>query len=267
MTPPTITFNYDLLDAGIMGLIQHVGIEAPKVVSKETGELIKTLVRISPPKYLARSRFQIKQSIQHKFDTVRDSSIADKKYDGKTGPSGILWYRVDRDFLRGIAPKDDKRDASVDDLAKLRHKISKTGRRVLQFKHPRRHQKVMLRQQILTKKSTVTQLIKRVQTHIGRLKAGWLVSVERGPIRLTGANQPPGWVFKHAPLARGRFIDNLDSKEFPKFLIANSAVGIGNRKLNMPYIVQVALNIRGKAMAENAKLLLSGKKKIADYAK
>lgn len=260
------TINYDGLNRGVSGLIKKLGLESKVVVAKESGELIKTLVNISPPKDPGKTRKQIESDITGKFAAVGDVAHSNTKYSGKVGASGILWYGIDSEFLRGVAAKDDKRKASVAELKVLRHRITKRGRLNLPFKHPRKRQRVLLYQTVLTKASTVKKLIASVKKNVGRLKAGWLVAVASGPIRFTGGRIPPAWVAKHAQGAQGSFINGLESQKFPRFTLINFAKGIGNRKLNMRGIAQAAVNIRGKAIQANIKLFLSGKKKLSQYA-
>jgi hypothetical protein len=262
-----ITFDdIDLsaVNAGLEGLSRELGIESKVVLQKETGEMIKTLVKISPPEDPGKTRQSIETDILSKFEAASDSGNSHLERNGKAGPSGILWYKVDQRFLRGVAPADDKRQASVEDLGRLRHDITQKGRTSVHFKAPRRHQKVLLTKTILTKRSTVRRLIARVKTHVGRLKAGWLTAAVRGPIHLTGSNMPPQYVTRHQDNAKGTYIDGLGQKN-PEFTIINRARGIGQRQV--PQLINAAARIRAKAMKENLQLFLRGKKKLSDYVR
>ncbi len=254
-------------DAGIRGLIQKCRLNSRVVVLKETGELIKTLVRLSPPKNPGKTRANIQESVNYKFTKAAEGGGRDfESTSGSVGASGIKWYSIDSSFLRGVLPQSDMRKASADALYKSYYTLSRAGRQILEFKHPRRRQRVMISGKLLAKPSTIKKVIKRIQDHVGRLKAGWLVAAFAGPIQLTGANTPPQWVTRHSSGARGRFVDGTANQDKPTFLIANSAEGIGGKKTNVAWIVQAAVKIRAKAMAANALLFCKGRKKISDYA-
>jgi hypothetical protein len=255
--------DMSLFNRGVAGLIQKAKLNSRDVVEKESGELMKTLVRTSPPRDPKKTREAIRTTILGRFEMV--DMNPHPKYTGKVGQSGILWYFADKDFLRGIAPDKDMRDASVKELARIRHQITPQGRLKLPFKHPRRNQKVLLYQNIVVKQAILKKLITQEQRKVGRLKAGWLVAVGKGVIRLSGGNQPPQWVQRHVMGARGDFQNGLSNTEFPSFTIINRAKGIGKRSVRA--IVQMAVNIRGKAMAKNALFFAKGKKQLSDYAR
>lgn len=270
----TINFQDTGLSRGLAGLIEATKLNARVVVEKETGELEKTLVRITPPADPSQTRENIQRDITGKFNLVADEKMSGftkigahgkRTYTGETGASGILWYKVDPSYLRGIAPAADKRSASVEELESIRHTITKKGRLSLPFRHPHRNQRVLIYQTIATKKSTVNKLIAKVRSHVGRLKAGWLSPVQYGVIKLTGANQPPQWVTRHLQGAQGTFIDGLGNAGHPSFTITNYGRGINQKEV--PGLIAGAVQIRAKAMAANALLFLQNKKRVGDYAK
>ena len=262
----TYTFQDNGLSRGIAGLVEATGLNARIVLRKETGELEKTLVRITPPADPAKTRENIKRDITGKFNIVADEANSNMiRSGGSFSATGVHWYRVDPLYLRGIAPKADKRDASVDELEVLRHQITKKGRLSLPFVHPRRRQRVLLYQTITTKASTVNKLIARARSHVGRLKAGWLAAVEFGVIQLTGSNLPPQWVTRHQSGARGAFVDGLSNPKNPTFTITNYGRGINQRAV--PGLIADAVKIRAEAMRKNALLFLQNRKRVSDYAK
>jgi hypothetical protein len=258
-----ITANVDMtpLHEGIAALVHHVGLEAKLVVRTEMGELIKTLVRTSPPEDPKKTRDSIRESILMRFEMV--DMNPHPKHQGKIGPSGILWYFWDEGFLRGVAPDKDMRDASVKELAVIRHQITPEGRRVLPFKHPRKKQRVLLYQNIAVKQATLKKLITQEQRKVGRLKAAWLVIVGAGRLVLNGGNQPPQWVRRHIEGARGDYDDNSEDKKSPKITITNYAKGINQKSVDS--LVEMAVNIRGRAMQKNAAMMFEGRKSISSY--
>jgi len=261
----TATVDISGFNRGMTGFVDRLGIEGPVVLKKEMGELLKTLIKITPPKDPAKTRGSIGNSISTKFAAAGDSDLSEHGGGGKVGKSGILWYRTDSDFLRGVAPENDMRKASVEELRPLLYRLRKSGRQILPFRHPRDQQRVMILQTVLTRRSTVNKLIAQIKGHVGRLKAGWLASWDR--LSPGGGNQPPQWVTRHKAGARGYFVDGLGVKGFPSFTIANTAVGVGNPRNNLTWLVQGALNIRAKAMRANLALFMKGKKHLGDYAR
>ncbi len=241
---------------GIAGLIDRIGIDAKKVVKKETGELMKTLVRVSPPKSVSKTKQGIERRVTAKFDAARDTG------GHPSSGSAMEWYAFSSKFLYGVAEDNDKRNASTDELYKLSFKITKTGRQLLDFVHPRQRQRVLLSGRILTEPDKVKDVVKRIQNHVGRLKAGWLAAWDF--IQPTGGNNPPEYIMKHKQGAKGRFENGLNTVNFPTFTIANSAKGITDKKIKS--IIQFALNLRGRAMASNIRLLFAGKKRLSTYA-
>lgn len=256
----TATFNMNLFQRGIKGLVLDCGINAKKVVAKEMGELEKTLSRLSPkadPKKIKTDinrRFAVMGSSEHEFDSAGPR----RSFEGQ---GDVRWYAANSRALYGVKADADYRKASVEDLKKLMYARTKGGK--IRGKHGR--QAVYITQRVLTKASTVARLAAAKVRNRGRLAAGWLVATFRGPIKITGSGQPPKFVTRHAEGARGTFIDSLAVPNFPRFTITNFAKGISGKTING--MIQKALNIRGKAMAANALMFMKGKKKIADYAR
>jgi hypothetical protein len=170
--------------------------------------------------------------------------------------------------LFGVAPESDMRESDQSTLLKVYYRTyrRKSGRAYIElpFNHPRKIQRVAISTKLLTTKKQVRGLATKIKGHVGRLKAGWLAAWDR--VKPTGGNMPPNWVWKHKSGAKGYFIDGLTSKDFPTFTIANTALGVTNKKNNVGWIVTNALNIRGKAMAKNLTLFMRGKKNLSDYA-
>ena len=258
---------------GMAGLVDRLGLESRVVLKKEMGELLKTLIRITPPKDPSKTRASIDRKVTGAFNSLGDERRSFSDTDSKVGKSGIKWYAADNKHLFGVAPDSDMRDSSQADLLSVYYRTYRrtNGRAYLEvpFNRPRKTQRVAISVRILTKKSQVRALVSKIRSHVGRLKAGWLGKNNSTWNRLnpTGSNMPPQWVTKHAADARGYFIDGTADKNHPLFTIANHAVGIGNPKLNMTWLVQGALAIRAKAMKKNLSLFLSGKKNLSSYSK
>jgi hypothetical protein len=255
-------------NAGMAGLVNRCRIEPRKVVVKETGELMKTLVRVTPPSEPAKTRQRIAAKVTSRFQAAEtvEASGSGGKSGSRYGNGETDWYAWSPQFLFGVSPDKDLRRASVDDLSALYYRLTATGKQSYQFtRFKNRRQRILISQKVLTKQSTIKKLIAKLQSHIGRLKAGWLVAYSTGAIPLTGGNMPPAFVTRHMNGAKGRFIDGLGVEDYPTFAIGNSAKGVGDKRV--AHFVSGALDIRAKAMVQNARLIFSGKKKLADYAK
>lgn len=241
-------------DRGIAGLIYGAGINAKVVVKKESAEVIKTLVKISPK----ADPNKIRSDIKGRFNVLNNPSRAFEQSEGGIHGSGdVNWYAVDSRALYGVKKDADMREASVDQLKAFLYKTTKTGK----IRGQRGRQAVYITQRITTRAATVTQLIAQKVRNRGRLAAGWCVAVAKGILQVT----LPAQVARHIQGARGSFINGLETPQFPKFTIINTAPDINKRTASG--FVQDALKIRAKAMATNALLFMNGKKNIADYAR
>ena len=257
------TVDISGFNRGMTGFVDRLGISGPVVLKKEMGELVKTLVKITP----GADAEKLRKNISGKFDTIGDANNSWHAGGGLGETGDIEWYAVDSRFLYGVAKQADRRDASVDDLKALLYTITKSGHRLNVPIKGHKTQRALITQTILTKASTVKKLIAAKLKNRGRLKAGWMAAVFQGALQLTGGNKPPQWVTRHASGARGYFLNGLGVKNYPTFTIANTAAGVGNPKNNLDWLVQKALNIRAKAMQANLTLFMRGKKNLSDYAK
>lgn len=242
---------------GINRLVNQIGLNAKYVVHKEVGELIKTLVKISPPRDRNKAMAKTRDTVMRRFELV-GLEVHPAFHTGKISSTGIEWYSVDRNWLKGMAPENDMRKASTLELRKVYYSTTKRGNLKKDFQHPRASQRVLLTQKIVTTKKQAAAVAKKIVGNYGRLKAGWLKAVFSGVISLGGKFMPPAWVTKHREGARGRFINGLSVPGNPHFEIANFAKGVTHR--NSTYWTNQAVKIRAKAMAANAKLILAGKK-------
>lgn len=256
--------NIDMtgFNAGLAGLAR-LGIPMSKVIRKETGELIKTLVKVSPPSDIPTTKQNIARNIAQRFEAASHADYLDSR----TSPGAIHWTRHTKKFLYGVANELDWR--SVSDLRrieKLSYQLTPKGRRVVDFNKPRLTQRVSLSQRVYLQAGILEKLVKRLQGRIGRLKAGWMVAVRDGKVQLSGRYMPPRYVTKHVNSGtRGDYRDELSNQTVPAFIIINRAVGINQKGIGS--IIRKALSIRAKAMAANAANYFKNKKNLADYAR
>ena len=263
-----ITADVDMtgFNQGIAAMIRSIGATSRVIVEKETGELIKTLVKLSPPRDPSRSKFKAETDVRSRFAMAASGGFRDfNSTSGTVGAGGVKWYSVDEKFLRGVMPENDMTKQSTDSLYKTFRTYNKKGRMNLAFKHPRKRQRILISQKLLATPKQISEIVGRVKKNFGRLKAAWLVSTRSGAIKISGGNLPPAWVTKHTQGAKGRFENGLSTPNNPTFTITNFAKGIGHKAINS--IVYSAVSIRAKAMMKNAELYTRGKKNLADYAR
>lgn len=259
-----ITASVDMtgFNKGLIRFIAVLGVEAPRVIKYECGKLIETLVRVTPPADVNKSKARIKSSIYARFEAAKQHvDDGDKKWSSnKNGRGDIVWYAWSPSFIFGVTKESDRRNDTVDELKRLLYTLTKGGRSALGFLQPRKQQRVLIKRKILTSQVTVLELTKLIQSHVGRLKAGWIVAIDA----LGFSGSLPEYVMKHKQIALGSFKDGTGSKTYPSFTITNSAYGVGQK--DMTWLVKKAVGIRSKAMLANFRLLFSGKKKLSDYA-
>lgn len=246
-------------------LLRSVGVTSRVFVEKETGELIKTLVRLSPPKDPSRSRFKAETDVRSRFALAATGGF--RNFEDTTGTGdGVRWYSVDESFLRGALPENDMTKESFENLYKTFRKYNKRGRTNTSFNPPRKRQRVLISQKLLATKNQITKIASKVKKNFGRLKAAWMVATIGGAIKLSGGNRPPKWVTNHLNYqSRGRFENGLSVPHNASFTIANFAKGIGSKEVNR--LAGLAVSIRTKAMMQNSDLYTKGKKNMADYAR
>ena len=260
--------NIDMtgLNQGLRGLA-NLGIPMAKVVKKETGELIKTLVKLSPPKERSRAQFNMETDVRSRFAYAATGGERDfAATSGSMGTQGLKWYAVDEHYLRGVGPELDLRKESSEAIYKKFRNLTRKGRVVVGFKHPRKRQKILISQKWVATKQQISSVVARIKRNYGRLKAGWMSAVRDGKIILSAGNPPPLWVKKHLNAGtRGWSKDETNSRDKPAFTIANTAKGVSSHTVRS--VVELALKVRAKAMADNAATYFKGKKHLADYAR
>lgn len=270
--PVSIAVTPDF-EKGLAMLVYGAGINSKLVVKKESGEALKSLVRMTPPGDKGKTAFDIKYRVQSKLGILRKNNRDFDSFDAKEGSTGVKWYAASADYLFGVARDSDMRESDVKTLLNVYYKtknVQKHARVVVGFKNRKGgRQKIAILTKVITKASNRKAVVDRIQSHIGRLKGGWLgeMGVTFSRLKPTGSNMPPEWVMRHRSRARGHSYDFSDNGDKPRFVMTNFAVGIGNPKNKIDWICESVLAVRAKAMQKNALMFMNGKKKISDYAK
>lgn len=237
-------------------IVTRLKLDAPRFVKKEVGELVKTLVKISPPKNLAQSKKKSGASVRTMFRPVPRDPFRGKQI----GKGSHRWLFATPALLVGVAAEDHN---LTYDATSARRMLYKKGapKNVMSRLGKRGKQVVELVNRRIIRKQVYNAVRKKIQDSFGRLKAGWMVGVFKGELKLTGANLPPAWVTKHRNGVRGATLNHLGVAGQPSFTIINRAKGVSSAAVRE--ISNNALLVRAKAMAANAKLILAGKKKYA----
>ena len=95
-----ITADIDMtgFNAGIAALLRSTGATSRQIVEKETGELIKTLVRLTPPKNLASSKKNAERNVRSVFSPIRDYYFNDEK----AGKGAMRWLAATERVIVGV---------------------------------------------------------------------------------------------------------------------------------------------------------------------
>lgn len=235
----------DLMDAS--GVNPKAG---ASFVRRQCGLLAMTLINVTPPQNQQSTQSNIQRKSKKQF------FAADKTSALQTGSENV-WVGANTHHLVGVPRDFDMRGASTTEGVGLFY--STQPRKALErpFMGKPRHQKIWLINKWLISRATAARVVKRIQSHIGRKKAGWLPTWDacqpqsgRGPARL---------VTRHRAGARGKAVNGLGTPGKPTMTIINFAHGITSPETIRN--VRVALRIRTKAMLKDAQLYIRGVKK------
>ena len=258
--------------------VSVLGLKAEDVVRVESARLMREAIRVSPPDDQAKTKKRISNLVRSKFNRGkkihlgmdRAAGLFYKNWkSGEThfgqGTSGVEWFGATPKSLYGIDKSNDRWALSLDELLKLFYMPAKEGAKVFPFAHSNRAQKVVIIEAIFTNPQAMALLVKELQSHVGRLKAGWLISFNALGVKTGPAI--PAYVQKNLPYAeshrKGAYIDGLGVKDYPTFTMGNTAAGVGN-EVSL-YYMRVALVSRAQSMKRNFEMLFEGKKELSAY--
>lgn len=244
--------------------IAQLGLAAEKVVLIEGGRLAEELMDFTPRADKKQIEIDVKRSflslnVDHQRRAHGKSGKLTAEY---TTSYDTEWYAFQDNAIFGVGRDRDMRDASADDLYKVytTTTVQKGGRLKV---GQRGKQSIYVWQKILTKASTVNQVVQRIKRHVGRMAAGWVVGF-RG-LEAEGYKSSktlPKYITDNEQGARGTFSHTLKVLGAPSITIENHAVGIGNK--SMESILAHALDTRAYKMTERMKHLLDHPEKISE---
>lgn len=249
----TANIQVNEFNRGLNRLITRVGLDSKRVMKTEVGQLIKTLVKVSPPKNLTTAKKKAAGDVRGVFRPIPKDTFETEKM----GKRQHRWLYASPWVLVGVKADDHVLDIAAN--AAKRHLYPRKEKTPASMRLGRRGKQVVeLINRKITKRNTFNQIVRKVQNNFGRLKAAWLVGVNKGEVSLTGGNKPPSWVTKHGLSPKGQTQNGLNTPNNPTYTIINRAPGVS--KQEVVRAVNTAMSIRAKAMAANAKLIISGKK-------
>lgn len=257
----TADIQVNEFNRGLNRLATRLGLDAKRMMQTELGQLVKTLVKISPPEDRNKSMRNVRAKVNKRFEKLGQQSTNFLNHENKASKSGLKYYAANSDYLFAGASDADMTNATVKQLRAIYYasrKLQGSYRIVAGFKNRNTSQRVAISTRILAKDKQVKEVGDKIAYNFGRLKAGWLSPVKAGVVNPGGRFPIPKWVKNHMFGARGRFLNGLDNPQNPNFTIINFAKGAAGKASKR--FVKYAMSIRAKAMKENARQILSGKK-------
>lgn len=239
--------------------VTQLGIPEREVIRRQSGLLIKDIVRVMPPRNLSRSRKKTDEALSQVFSP----------------PPPKIWRLGDKKG-GGIGSEFQELYASPELLVSTPTKLlgnsgSPTPGLVTTFYNrrgtlgpkytegPLRHgwaqrQKLIVINRIIITKSAINRVKGNLVDRIGKMKASFCFAWDHLKI----AGKPPAWVSKHVTRkdAKGSFAD-LTNLPNPEFDIESNASGISGKRPQE--IVRGAMRIRAEKMMADLRNQLSGK--------
>lgn len=237
--------------------VAMLGRAAPVVLKQEAGALARTLIKLSGPESIAKTKEAIEARARGVFGQNSREGFAIRG--GKHGTGDVDWYDWKPTTLRGIAKEVDLRGRSADELYNLfkTYQSQRTAKGMIQAGQ-RGKQKILIWKKYVASMRAFAAMVKRVQSHIGRRQAGWL-KAWRSVGSPSGTLGPvPQSVLKHEQGARGHYEDATSDQKTPSFTLVNTAKGASG----LQPIIETAMRIRAKAIAADLLLYWKGVKKV-----
>lgn len=241
---------------GLRNALIGTGGDISTITRDESKLLALGISKVAAPRDRKKTAERIDKSVRSKFMALSEKSDFEDNT-GKEGHTGVKWYRCDKDFLFGVARDSDMRHADPQTVANIYYKAKKIQgktRLLLNFKHPRKHQRVAIITKIITSKSVLKKAIAIVQKGIGKLPASWFATAKQLDTSLVA----PEWMERHIKgnkttksITDATGLANL---EHPSITFGSKAVGV----TKFDRAIQFAVNLREKKVAARLRLVLSG---------
>lgn len=241
--------------------ISVTGLAARDCVIVETGRLTELLMKRTPPKDVSAAtklKGKIDKKVTRKFQRLTSRvNVSLHQTGGKFGRGSVCWIASTPTSLYG-----EMRDTQdVSDPNKLWGIFLGTndayafGGRADYAIEGRGKQDVFIKGGYKVTKESVAALSKRLQRHVGRLKAGWLKAYRAAQsIGYRGSWQPQQYVLNNETGARGDFRNGTQDATKPFMDIINRARGVNQRYMRI--IAKDALESRAKYMIRRLEQLV-----------
>lgn len=241
---------------GLQNALVGMGGDVSTILKDETRLLAVEISKRAAPRDRKKTADRIDKSVRSRFLALGAEQTDFDANTGKEGNTGVKWYRADKDFLFGVARDSDMRHADPQTLASIYYrsqKIQGKTRLVMDFKHPRQHQRVALTSKILTSKAGLRAAVKIVQKAIGKLPASWFATAKKIQPSLVG----PQWIERHIRGNRTtKSITDLSSENSENASITFGSKAVGVTKFDRA--IQFAVNLRAKKVSRRMNLVMSG---------
>ncbi len=242
---------------GLRNALIGQGGDVSTIVRDESKRLAVEIANVSKPKDRKKTADRIEGSVRSKFLAVGHEQTDFDANTGKEGHTGVKWYRCDEHFLFGVARNSDMRKANPQTVSNIYYALKKVQgktRVVVDFKNPRRRQRVAISTRIITSKSVLRKAISIVQKGIGRLPASWFATAKQLDSSLVAA----GWIERHIHGNRtNRSITDmtgLNHLDKPTMTFGSRAAGASH----FDRAINHAVHVRQEKVAARLRLVLSG---------
>lgn len=245
------------LQSAIKLRLDRLGEDKSKVLRHEAGLLWRTLINLSFPNNPAKKKRDIEEVTLRKFHQISDSESTHSGDSAKAGHGDVTWTGSHPFALYGIAKDVDFRDASVEQLEALYYgRGGSSNRQAGRARYPGAHgrQDVFIWQKVSAKKGTIRELIRKWQSHVGRLKSGWVPAWQACG---SPGDYVPNWIQILSRAGAAGFNDNTLDRLTPSFTAINRERGA--RTLRDSGKIEAALRIRAKAIVERLARALHSK--------
>lgn len=229
---PTITIDATRWQQQALALSVALGKDGGEVLRDEARLFLKQVIRFTPPKNVNQGKNSVRLDLLRAMKPLSPELFTDEtlKRDArtKTGPEMAEILKVFPGWENWkVRPFDNQ---------SLHYAAWKKGSRI-------KGQRT-----IAYPAADVADYLKKKQSRVGRLRAGWAVAF----LALGGSTSK--WITRHIMGARGKIVDASRNTTAPSITIGNHAMGVGQTER----IVANALRARANAMTRRIKLALSG---------
>jgi len=246
----TISLDTRDLNKALRGLAIATGKDADTIVMRESRLFAEKAMKLTPPRTLAQGRKAVARDIKKIIAGASESLIRHAIQENDGSGDNIKVYSGDTE-----QPSIDWRRAQLtDEGLKSWHNSQRDRRGRIQSRaRARGSGRWLENKRIVVPERVRSDYIKRKQKNVGRLKAGWVPSVNKFH------GKAAGWIRKHNPKGSAE-IRGMRTNEVTA-IMTNNATGAGS----LDRFMRDVLRIRLSAIMRDLRLIQSGYAK--DFAR